>query len=374
MYKYTPMFESFRVIKKFIQFVSDNPGIENTITPYFEVGHKDIDSEKKYIKQIVDLNFPSYFLDYRYFRREPESILEKEWVVCNDVNIFDYIDEKLKTTDEEKRSGIGIYKNLIPVISILKNNGSLNGSLEHYSRLYELGRRQGYERIGVRIPISARINLEKSELWPFLKTLNESDFLLLDLRSTISDFDFDSYLEILTKLISKIKLQNGKPKIILLNPITWIDLGNGVKNKRNVGHELISKTGVHGYGDYMSESESHPRKRYNKAARLNSSKIYYYDYLKGVTIPFPYEGRELETLKEIRNNSYLMDLEISHSPYCKYSREFLELLDGLPGTIDKFNKRRVAIKEGHYLVSIYLDAIGTTEEIRNEMERNGHKA
>lgn len=367
------MFESFRVFKKFIQFTNDNQGIENSVIPYFEVGHKDVDSEKKCIKQIVELNFPSYFLDYRYFRQEPDTSLEKEWTVNKEGNIIDYIDEKFKTTDEERRSGIGIYKGLIPVISSLKNRGSLNGGFEHYSHLYDLGKRRGYEKVGVRVPISAKLDLEKSELWPFIKILNESDFLLLDLRSTVSDFDYEAYVENTAKLISKIKFQNSKPKIILLNPATWIDLGKGMKRKRNIGHELMVKTGIYGYGDYMSESESHPRKRYNKDRAGNNSKIYYYDYLKGETLTFPYEGKELKTLEEFRNNKYLMDLEAFHTPYCKYSKEFLELLDGLPGSIDKFNKRRVAIKEGHYLISVYLDAIGKTEEIRNDMRANGYK-
>lgn len=268
----------------------------------------------------------------------------------------------------EKKTHTGVFQTITPVISRLKNHGSLKKVGVFYKNLYEYGKREGYLRIGIRFPYIRKTALKNTDIWDVIKIMSKNDFIFLDCRSDVPNEDIAIYIEEISSSVEEIRNANPLVKIVVLNPHVSLATDGGTYIKRGIGHNISEKTAIFGFGDYMSEPER-PSFSHNKKGFT----IYYYDYQKDYDLRFFDVNSYRGALEKMRNDPYLTELLEYHMDYCNFCVELNRILTELPNGDGDFNIRRSAIRRGHYFISAYLNAAGLRDKVGKGHDISGPK-
>lgn len=358
MYKYVPLLQTTQIVKQVLTAVQTNQQIIDHVEPYLEIGHINLETDKKTVKLMQESNFTSFYLDYPYFRQEPNDKKTPDWNIDPSSNIFDFISQNFNPSEMEKKTHTGIFQAITPVISRLKNGGSLKNVGEFYKNQYEYGKKEGYLRIGIRFPYSRKQGLKNTDIWEVVEIMGQDDFIFLDCRSEVPNEEILDYIKEISSSIENIRSKNPHVNIVVLNPHVTITLDGDKTTKRGIGHTISEKTGIYGYGDYMSEPE-----RPHFSSNRKGYTIYYYDYKEDRDLRFFDSSSYLNALEKMGNDSYSTDLIQNHMDYCDFCVELNHILKELPNSDGDFNSRRSTIRRGHYFISAYLNAAGLKDKV-----------
>lgn len=348
------------MVKTLVSFSNSEANAIQDIVPYIEIGHKNANQDMEDVLELMTHRSYPFFVDYPYFREVEQDGNYNEWNISSKGNVFDTLQEFFKPTELERKVPGGIYSKIIPVISRLKNHGSLKNIAAFYENLYLTGKKLGYFGLGFRLPVRMNTNFEASDIPVLLKLLSERDFLFLDLRGEIPSEKKEELVKNLKEIVLKINQINKEVNIIFLNTKVKTPSDLVLARKENIGDLLVKNTGVYGYGDYLFEPE---KPGFNRNNMKRSFNLYYYDFLKNIDLTFLSEISYLNSLEKMKNDAYFYDLFKKHSIYCRSCRVLISILDSLPEIPPNFRELKVDLRQGHYLTDIYLELKGLKETL-----------
>ena len=141
------MLRNHEMVKTLVSFSNSEANAIQDIVPFIEIGHKNANQDMEDVLELMTHRSYPFFVDYPYFREVEQDGNYNEWDISSKGNVFDTLQEFFKPTELERKVPGGIYSKIIPVISRLKNHGSLKNIAPFYENLYLTGKKLGYSGI-----------------------------------------------------------------------------------------------------------------------------------------------------------------------------------------------------------------------------------